>query len=185
MNSRQFLVMICLMLLSVSCYIFFIRGIVVPEEEDFSEVISTASVTEEEQTEIDMYLDKFYRDCNNAGLFPVRPPKIVIAFANFDNYKGTTHMHGFSLGFQQDDFIEIYINRTSWAKFNKQQRYYLMYHELAHDVLNLDDLEEDPQYYKHLMYPVISAYDQLSMDDFIENSRASFEELAAEQTFYQ
>ena len=185
MNSQKFLLMIFLMLLRLSSYIFFFKGITAPQAEDYSEVTSTAYVSEEEQAEIDMYLEKFYRDCNNAGLFPVRPEKIVIAFANFENYHKTTHMHGFSLGFEQDDFIEIYINRASWAKFNKQQRYYLMYHELAHDVLNLDDLQEDPQYHKHLMYPVISAYDQLSMDDFIENSRASFEELAAEQMYYE
>ena len=81
-------------------------------------------------------------------------------------------------GFDNDDKIEIYINPDSWAQFNKPKRYYLMYHELAHDVLNVDDLEELPENEGKLMYPAIASYEKITMDDFIEASHQLFEEVA-------
>jgi hypothetical protein len=54
-------------------------------------------------------------------------------------------------------------------------RYFLMYHELAHDVLNLDDLEAKPIHEGKLMYPEISTYEKKNMDDFIESFHAVFE----------
>ncbi len=54
-------------------------------------------------------------------------------------------------------------------------RYFLMYHELAHDVLNLDDLEAKSLNEGKLMYPAISSYENKNMDEFIENSHALFE----------
>ena len=56
-----------------------------------------------------------------------------------------------------------------------------MYHELAHDVLNLDDLENIPINSGKLMYPAIASYESKTMDDFIENSHSLFEEIAAKQ----
>ena len=50
-----------------------------------------------------------------------------------------------------------------------------MYHELAHDVLNLDDLEAKSWNEGKLMYPAISSYENKNMDEFIENSHALFE----------
>ena len=51
-----------------------------------------------------------------------------------------------------------------------------MYHELAHDVLNLDDLEPESRNEGKLMYPYISSYEKKTMDDFIESTHALFEE---------
>ena len=55
-------------------------------------------------------------------------------------------------------------------------RYILMYHELAHDVLNLDDLEAESRNEGKLMYLSISSYEKKTMDDFIESTHALFEE---------
>ena len=52
----------------------------------------------------------------------------------------------------------------------------LMYHELAHDVLNLDDLEPKSWNEGKLMYPAILSYETKNMDDFIESGHALFEE---------
>ena len=57
-------------------------------------------------------------------------------------------------------------------------RYFLIYHELAHDVLNLDDLDDTPINQGKLMYPVLTSYERKTMDDFIESSHALFEELS-------
>jgi len=55
-------------------------------------------------------------------------------------------------------------------------RYFLMYHELAHDILNVGDLEATSYNEGKLMYPEISSYENKSMDDFIESAHALFEE---------
>jgi hypothetical protein len=60
-------------------------------------------------------------------------------------------------------------------------RYFLMYHELAHDVLNVDDLEPIPKNNGKLMYPAIANYEHKNMDDFIESSHELFKEVAAKQ----
>jgi hypothetical protein len=53
-----------------------------------------------------------------------------------------------------------------------------MYHELAHDILNLDDLDNKPINEGKLMYPEISTYEKKNMDDFIESFHSLFEEHA-------
>ena len=60
-------------------------------------------------------------------------------------------------------------------------RYYLMYHELSHDILNVDDLEDTEINVGKLMYPAISTYEKITMDDFIEHSHALFEEVKSKQ----
>ena len=82
-----------------------------------------------------------------------------------------------------DDRIEIYINPSTWESFNKPMRYYLMYHELSHDVLNVDDLEHLQINEGKLMYPSIATYESKTMDDFIESSHELFEEVAAKQNY--
>ena len=87
-------------------------------------------------------------------------------------------IHGLSYGLNDDDLIEIYINPSTWRKFNKPKRYYLLYHELAHDVLNLDDLEATPANEGELLYPAIASYENITMDDFIESSHRLFEKVS-------
>ena len=91
-----------------------------------------------------MYVQKFYRDLEFFGIYPKKPALQIIKFAKLDQLDNTTHIHGLSYGSGDDDKIEIYINPSTWKSFNKPMRYFLMYHELAHDVLNLDDLDAKP-----------------------------------------
>lgn len=121
-----------------------------------------------------MYVDKFYRDLEYFGVYPVRPEDIIIRFSELEQIKETTHIHGISFGYNNDDKIEIYINPNSWSKFNKAQKYFLLYHELAHDVLNADDVERIEMNKGHLMYPGISSFENLTMDEFIESSQEFF-----------
>lgn len=135
------------------------------------------------ETDLDFnfYVDKFYRDVEVYGIFPKRPNTQIIKLAKFDYIENTTHLHGISYGSKNDDRIEIYINSSSWEKFNKPMRYYLMYHELAHDILNLDDLVDSPENEGKLMYPAIASYESKTMDDFIESTHKLFEEISAKQ----
>jgi hypothetical protein len=126
--------------------------------------------------DFDIYIEKFYRDLEVYGIFPKKPKTTIIKFSKLDQLDNTTHIHGLSLGHNDDSRIEIYINPSSWKQFTKPMRYFLMYHELAHDVINLDDLDNNPVNEGKLMYPKIASYEKKNMDDFIESFHALFEE---------
>lgn len=143
------------------------------EVNQYDEIAANSYDSDED---FDMYVQKFYRDLEFYGIYPKKPKVQIIKFSKLDQLDNTTHIHGLSYGSDDDDRIEIYINPSTWEQFNKPMRYFLMYHELAHDVLNLDDLEPKSWNEGKLMYPAISTYENKNMDDFIESSHALFEE---------
>lgn len=137
------------------------------------EIVSNSYSTDEN---FDVYIQKYYRDLAYFGIYPKKPKEVIIKFSKLDQLEKTTHIHGISYGLDDDSKIEIYINPSSWLKFSKPMRYYLMYHELSHDVLDLKDLEAIPGNKGKLMYPELSSYDNKNMDEFIESTHALFEE---------
>ena len=139
----------------------------------YNEVVTNSYDSNED---FDIYVNKFYRDLASYGIYPKKAKVQIIKFSRLDQLDNMTHFHGISLGVGDDSRIEIYINPSTWQRFNKQMRYILMYHELAHDVLNLDDLEAESRNEGKLMYPSISNYEKKTMDDFIESTHALFEE---------
>ena len=44
----------------------------------------------------------------------------------------------------------------------------------AHDILNIDDLDDSIDNYGKIMFPYISRYNTLTMDDFIDNMNQLF-----------
>jgi hypothetical protein len=140
--------------------------------ELYNKISSNAYQAEED---FGMYVEKFYRDLEFYGIYPKRPRTNLIQFSKLDQIEDATHIHGVSYGYGDDDQIEIYINPSTWDSFNKPMRYFLMYHELAHDVLNVDDLSNAELNQNDLMYPELNKYEGKSMDDFIEASTALFE----------
>ncbi|MDP3359531.1 MAG: DUF4339 domain-containing protein [Lutibacter sp.] len=141
----------------------------------YQEIAASAYETDED---FNFYVDKYYRDIGNYGIIPKKPKNIIIKFAKLDQLDNATHIHGISYGANNDDKIEIYINPSTWNKFNKPMRYFLIYHELSHDILNVDDLEYSIENEGKLMYPALASYESKTMDDFIESSHALFEEVA-------
>jgi hypothetical protein len=140
---------------------------------DFTKI----NYAEEVDSELKPYLDKFLRDLNNFEIIYDIPKTIILKLKNLDKKELTRHSHAISLGFNQNDLVEIYINTDSWNSFNKTQKYYVIYHELCHDILNLDDLIESDRNYGQIMYPKISKYDNLKMNDFITNLNELFSSL--------
>ena len=75
----------------------------------------------------------FLADCKNNNILipeislikatfePLENGVLAVAYAKFD-----------------DDKIIIKVNPKEWAKANDEKRWYILYHELGHDVLNLD-----------------------------------------------
>lgn len=145
------------------------------KDKFYDEIVANSYETDEN---FNMYVDKFYRDLEYYGIFPRKPKTTTIKFSKLDELENTTHIHGISFGGGDDERIEVYINPSSWKQFNKPMRYYLIYHELAHDILNLEDLEPKPENAGKIMYPEISNYENKNMDDFIESFHALFEELS-------
>lgn len=125
----------------------------------------------------DVYVDKFYRDLGVFGIYPVRPAVQIVKFSKMDQIKSLTHINALSCGIDNDELIEIYINPYFWEKAPKALRYWVMYHELAHDVLNIDDLSDLPSNNGRLMYPYINTYEITHMDQFIEASHELFDSL--------
>jgi hypothetical protein len=145
-----------------------------PKSKDvYDEIVNRSFEADEE---FEMYLDKFYRDLGVFGIYPAKPDTVIIKFSSLDKIADATHFHGISFGRDNDEVIEIYINPSSWNKFNRAQKYFLMYHELSHDVLNLDDLEADEANKGRLMFPNIESYDKVTMDEFIESYQNTFED---------
>ena len=134
----------------------------------------------ESDENFEMYVEKFYRDLEFYGIYPKKPKTTIIRLSKLDQLDNTTHIHGLSFGSEDDDKIEIYINPSTWKSFNKPMKYFLLYHELAHDILNVDDLEATSYNEGKLMYPEISSYENKNMDDFIESAHALFEEQSTE-----
>ena len=125
--------------------------------------------------DFDMYLDKYYRDLEFFGISKRRPRTIIMRLAPMQYFEDTKDYHGVSYGYKNDNIIEIYINEDSWKRLSRPQKYLLMYHELSHDVLNLDDLPAIPKNEGKLMCPVILSYDKITMDNFIEMAHKVFE----------
>lgn len=149
---------------------------VIQNQSEVNQYNEIAANSYDSDEDFDMYVQKFYRDLEFYGIFPKKPKVQIIKFSKLDQLDNTTHIHGLSFGSGDDDRIEIYINPSTWKQFNKPMRYFLMYHELAHDVLNLDDLEPKSWNEGKLMYPAILSYETKNMDDFIESGHALFEE---------
>ncbi|WP_296686202.1 DUF4339 domain-containing protein [Flavobacterium sp.] len=143
------------------------------EEKLYEDIAANSYLTDEK---FEIYIDKFYRDLEFYGIYPKKPSTIIIKFSKLDQLDNTTHIHAISFGRNDDDRIEIYINPSSWKQFTKSMRYYLMYHELSHDILNVDDLDRKTSNEGRLMYPEISSYERKNMDDFIESYHTLFEE---------
>lgn len=137
--------------------------------------------------DFNFYVDKYYRDLEFYGIKAVRPKTMIIRFADLDKMLDTKEIEGVSFGLGQDDKIEIYINPSSWKRFTKPMKYWVMYHELSHDVLNVDDLPDTEGNRGKLMYPFVSKYftmdtgNVMSMDYFIEHFHSFIEEYTKDQ----
>jgi hypothetical protein len=173
-TSSRNIKIVLLSLVGVIIILFVYSMVGKKSDREFYSEISESSY----DADVDFYVDKFYRDISHYGLYPKKPKKTIIKFAKLDQIDNATHIHGISYGIYNDDLIEIYINPSTWETFDKPLRYYLIYHELAHDILNIDDLDHLPIHEGKLMFPAIESYNSISMDEFIEMSHALFEEVS-------
>lgn len=124
--------------------------------------------------DLNIYLTKFFRDLEYYGINSTKPSKIQLRMSYLDKSYNTSDAHAISLGLGDDSKIEIYINYSSWTNLTRPQKYLLMYHELGHDVLNLDHTVLKASGELEIMNPILYRFDNISMDDFIEASQRMF-----------
>ena len=169
--SLRFILVSLVVLVSIAVIV--VSGISNTEvkERDMDIVLSAY---DDPEVDFQMYLNKFYRDLDFNGIRCVMPNQTIIKFANLDKLKGTVYCNGVSYGFNDDSKIEIYINPTFWKSATKAQRYWLMYHELCHDLLNIEHTPEIEQNVGELMYPYMDCGRITHMDDFIEAYQETF-----------
>lgn len=182
-HNYRFVIILGGFIVIVLAVIFSLRQSMIPFSEEISkenrdlhnEIASNSYISP--IVDLNIYLEKFYRDINYHGIYPTKPKSLILKFSSLDKMKTTTHAHGLSFGYNNDQLIEIYINPSSWSSLTKPMKYYVLYHELGHDVLNLKDLEENENNIGKIMYPNMSINQRLTMDDFIKNSKELFKEI--------
>jgi hypothetical protein len=84
------------------------------------------------QYDLKAMVELFLIDCKNNGI-AIKPNQIKVAFVPIGD-----GILGVSSGKNKDTQIELKIDPELWAQASAPKRWYLIYHELGHDVLNLE-----------------------------------------------
>lgn len=153
---------------AINIYIIFIGDDQIEPVHDEVDYDQFSTNAYELNFDYNFYLNKYYRDLNAFGISPIKPRSISIKFVDMQYFEGMTHYNGVSFGFGDDSRVEIFLNRDSWDSFNRGEKFWVMYHELSHDILNYDHTPSDKLGEGSLMDPYFSTLDNISMDDFIE-----------------
>lgn len=82
--------------------------------------------------DLDIMVDVFLADCKDNGIL-VTKGKVVVSFEPLPG-----ELLGLSYGINNDSKIELKIDPEKWEKASAPKKWYLLYHELGHDVLNLN-----------------------------------------------
>ncbi|MDB4024870.1 hypothetical protein N9464_06580 [Flavobacteriaceae bacterium] len=85
------------------------------------------------QYDLEAMVKFFLEDCKKNN---ITVPDINSLQATFEPLEGTTL--ALAYGFENDSIIKIKVDPEKWAESSIQKRWYVIYHELGHDVLNLE-----------------------------------------------
>ena len=101
----------------------------------------------------------FLEDCKKNN---ITTPLITTLKATFEPLDGNTI--ALSYGLDNDSAVVIKVDPEKWANASKEKRWYVLYHELGHDVLNLDHGEGGKMMFNF-------ADKEYSWDDFFEDKK--------------
>ena len=82
--------------------------------------------------QLDQMIDMFFDDCEANNIFINRDQNILTEFKELE---GTTL--ALAYGIENDKNIAIQVDPVEWDKASLARKWYTIYHELGHDVLNL------------------------------------------------
>lgn len=111
-------------------YNFYSERRVVINQKDY--LVGDYNLKNVNQYDLNLMIDVFLMDCKNHNI-SVKKGKVITSFETLD---GQTL--GLSYGINNDYKIELKIDPVKWENSSIPKRWYLMYHELGHDVLNLN-----------------------------------------------
>tara|TARA_Y100000746_G_C15374079_1_gene395404 strand:+ start:542 stop:1018 length:477 start_codon:yes stop_codon:yes gene_type:complete len=112
-----------------------------------------------EDPEANLYMMEFFIENRIKDNFKYKKIKFIEKFPHpIDSYELIYNIErergwiddlvGISFGMNNDEEIDIYIDNSYWIKINSITKKKLIYHELGHDVLNLDH-STDPNDYMY------------------------------------
>ena len=113
--------------------------------------------------DLDKMIDLFLKDCISNGI-KINPDMNV--YATFDSMNDDILALAYGLG--NDEEIIIKVNPINWKQASIQKKWYIMYHELGHDVLNLLHGQGGK-----MMYPFVDR--DYTWDEFYNDKKYMFE----------
>jgi len=81
---------------------------------------------------INFFIDDYERNVNQIS-FSINRDNIDAKFISLEE-----NQLAVALGYNDDDNIIIRVDPVKWSKASQEKRWYILYHELGHDILNLD-----------------------------------------------
>jgi hypothetical protein len=111
-------------------YVF--RSIRKVELKEASYLVGDFDLTKTNFYDLDLMIDVFLADCKRNGIF-VNKGKAIVSFEPLSG-----ELLGLSYGINNETKIELRIDPEKWEKASAPKKWYLLYHELGHDVLNLN-----------------------------------------------
>ncbi len=94
--------------------------------------IGSYNLTDFDCSDINGMIDVFLKDCENNG---ITFPKNKIEINYTDLQPGVL---GISFGMHNDKLIKIAIDKNNWIRSSNSKKWYVLYHELGHDLFNFE-----------------------------------------------
>jgi hypothetical protein len=101
--------------------------------ENIRFTIGNQDIRKINQYDLEAMVKFFLEDCKKSN---IKVPEIKTLNATFEPLEGD--VIALSYAFGDDSLIKIKVDPEKWAKSNMEKRWYVLYHELGHDILNLE-----------------------------------------------
>ena len=96
-------------------------------------IINNIDIREVDTYRLKNMIEVFFEDCKINNIYKKLPDKVYATFEPLDS-----PLLGISYGKDRDDIVFLKIDPERWSKASITQKWYLIYHELGHDVLNFE-----------------------------------------------
>lgn len=80
------------------------------------------------------YIQRYFNMMDENGIEYNRSQPMMIVF----NYWVRGTILGIAHGMREDGYVNVHINKQAWAILTVEERIVVMFHELSHDVFNLE-----------------------------------------------
>ncbi len=95
-------------------------------------MVGDDNLKEINQYDLNKMVVVFLNDCSNHGI-EIGKNEVIVSMKSLSD-----NLIGLSFGMNDDAKIEMVVDPQRWAEASPPKRWYILYHELGHDVLNLE-----------------------------------------------